>query len=158
MRAARVRGNDKELTMEKTHHFKEGQPVEYVGKAFPAYRGMIGRVTTLLGNGQVSARFDRPVGRTCDGLAIYQLVCNPCAIAPVGTPTADINTAAPTDGIQPADPVEGWEGHAATIELAQGYVSDPDMWNPPSPAQVAHLLALSGISHGPIAAEKGRAG
>ncbi len=40
---------------------------------------------------------------------------------------------------------------AGIITAAQGYVSDPGQWNPPTPAQVAYLLALSGISHGPIA-------
>lgn len=47
-------------------------------------------------------------------------------------------------------PVADFAGHAAAIEAAQGYVSNPVQWNPPSPAQVAHLLQLSGIAHGAI--------
>lgn len=52
-----------------------------------------------------------------------------------------------------AVPVTDWNSHAGTITAAQGYVSYPHEWNAPSPRQVAHLLALSGISHGPIAAD-----
>lgn len=33
--------------------------------------------------------------------------------------------------------------HAAAIRAAQGYVRDPEMFNPPTPEQVAHLLRLS---------------
>jgi hypothetical protein len=36
--------------------------------------------------------------------------------------------------------------HARAIECAQGYATNPEHWNPPTPEQVAHLLALSGIS------------
>ncbi len=66
-----------------------------------------------------------------------------------GTPTAQ--PAAPSGGI---DPVSDFAAHSAAIEAAQGYASDPAMHNPPSPAQVAHLLALSGISHGPIGTDQ----
>lgn len=65
-----------------------------------------------------------------------------------GAPTGEAAGAGPTGE---AAPVRDFAGHAGAIEAAQGYVSDPETWNPPSPTQVAHLLALSGISHGPIA-------
>ena len=52
-----------------------------------------------------------------------------------------------------AAPITDYSSPAGIIYAAQRYVSDPHDWNPPSPAQVAHLLALAGISHGPIASE-----
>jgi hypothetical protein len=59
----------------------------------------------------------------------------------------------PANPIPAAQPISDFEGHAFTIEAAQGYISNPNDWNPPTPAQLAHLLALSGISHGPVAAD-----
>lgn len=54
-----------------------------------------------------------------------------------------------------SEPVADFAAHAAAIEAAQGYVSHPAQWNAPTPAQVAHLLALSGIAHGPVSASDG---
>ena len=44
------------------------------------------------------------------------------------------------------DTISTFADHSAAIEAAQGYASDPQQWNPPSPQQVAHLLRLSGIA------------
>lgn len=63
-------------------------------------------------------------------------------------------TGTTTGVIEPQGQPDDFTTHSDIITAAQGYVSDPDHWNPPSPAQVAHLLRLSGISHGPIASEE----
>jgi hypothetical protein len=80
--------------------------------------------------------------------------CDDCGFRITASPTddsCDCPTAEPTAPTSEAAPVDDWNSHAGTIKAAQGYVSDPNQWNPPSPRQVAHLLSLSGISHGPIA-------
>lgn len=71
-----------------------------------------------------------------------------------GTPTGETEPVATAGGIEPAGSPCDFTTHSGIITAAQGYVSDPDHWNPPNPAQVAHLLRLSGISHGPIASEE----
>jgi hypothetical protein len=75
--------------------------------------------------------------------------CEACGFMPCATPT-DESCDCPTGE---AGSVTNFASHCFTIQAAQGYVSDPDQWNAPTPAQVAHLLALSGISHGAIAAD-----
>ena len=70
--------------------------------------------------------------------------------AATGTPTDGIEGQGATVGISaPMD----FNTHAGIITAAQRYISDPEGWNPPSPAQLAHILGLCGISHGPIASE-----